>query len=344
MKRIRILKVCDALEIGGTEKAIQIFSKYLDKSKFEVIVCGRKRGGCRADLLKSLGIPVIIGPIDINKIVREYQIDICHTYRSGHYDPGLLPTKLGGWPKILETNIFHDFDPIEGGLIDCHLFLSNFSKGRYLEINTPHTNADHQVLYFPVDFTEIPATQKNYSYTIGRCSRADDQKWHKACVDCLPKVFRHVPEANCLFQGATDKVFKRIQRLGLSERVRLSNPNVNVGEFYKCIDIFIHGARVGETFGLVIAEAMANKIPIITLSTPQRKKSNAQAELVEHNVTGLVCRWSWQYGNAVIELLKNHELRERFTRRGYEKARDQFEASSLTRKLEQIYIALMDGS
>ena len=136
---------------------------------------------------------------------------------------------------------------------------------------------------------------------------------------------------------------ERLAHLSINEKVQLFEPNMNVQEFYQRIDVFIHGARVGETFGCVIAEAMANKIPVVTLSTPRGKKANAQVELVEHGITGFVCRWSWQYANAVIELLKNHDLRERFARQGYEKACEQFEASRLTRKLENVYTSLMDG-
>ena len=44
----------------------------------------------------------------------------------------------------------------------------------------------------------------------------------------------------------------------------------------------------------------------------------------------------------MIELLENRELRECFAERGYEKAREQFEASRLTRKLEALYTDLMD--
>ena len=74
----------------------------------------------------------------------------------------------------------------------------------------------------------------------------------------------------------------------------------------------------------------------------QRKKANAQAELVEHNVTGFVCRWQWQYAGAVIELLKNAELRKTFGRRSYEKAREQFDAAALTKKLERLYFDVID--
>ena len=69
MRKIRVLKVSGRLDIGGTEKAIQIFCKYLDKSRFEVIACGRERGGCRVESLRKLGIPVIVGPVDINEII-----------------------------------------------------------------------------------------------------------------------------------------------------------------------------------------------------------------------------------------------------------------------------------
>ncbi|MDT7041799.1 glycosyltransferase family 4 protein [Candidatus Nitronereus thalassa] len=343
MTKIKVLQAAHRLDMGGTEKALQVFCKYLDKSKFEVMACGWQQGGCRVNELEKLGIPVIVGPVDLDAIVREHKIDICHVYRSGHHEPGSLPSKSNGWPKIVETSIFHDFDPIEGERIDCHLFMSEFSQMRYLQRESPRASAQYAVMYNPVDFEELLPRQKEFSYTIGRCSRADDAKWHRVCIDCLPKVFRKVPEAQCVIQGIPNTMRERLAQLSLGERVKISEPNVHVQEFYQKIDIFTHGARVGETFGSVIAEAMANKIPVVTLSTPRGKKSNAQVELVEDRVTGFVCRWSWQYANAVIELLRNHDLRARFARQGYEKAREKFEASRLTRKLESVYTSLMDG-
>jgi glycosyltransferase involved in cell wall biosynthesis len=198
------------------------------------------------------------------------------------------------------------------------------------------------VLYNPVDFSELTSGSKAFNFTIGRCSRPDDQKWHDVCLNSLPKVFRKVPQARCVIQGATERVKAKLSGLDLNGRVELFEPSIQVKDFYRRLDIFIHGSRIGETFGCVIAEAMAYGIPVVTLSTPQRKKANAQAELVEHNVTGFVCRWQWQYACAVIELLRNEELRIAFSRRSYEKAREQFDASLLTKQLEQIYFDMMD--
>ena len=344
MKKIRVLHACNQLGIGGTEKTIQIFSKYLDRSRFEVYACGLKSGGLRVQALEGLGVPVIVQPADLTALVRELKIDIYHIHRAGDSEPGTLPEKQQGWPRIVETNIFEAFDQVQDELIDAHIFVSRFSQDTYLSRNRQRSSVRYEIIYNPVDFDECSAGVKIFGNTIGRRSRADDQKWHDVCIKSLPKIFRKVPEVKCVIQGATDRVKGKLEQLGLAEKVTLLEPSLDRASFYRQIDIFIHGSRVGETFGCVIAEAMSNGIPVVTLSTPQRGKSNAQAELVEHNVTGLVCRWRWQYAGAVVELLKNHELRETFGRRSREKAREQFEASRLTKELERLYEAVLDTS
>ncbi len=344
MKKIRVLHACNQLGIGGTEKTIQVFLKYLDRSRFEVYACGLKSGGVRVKALEDLGVPVIVQPTDLTSLVRELKIDIYHVHRSGDSEPGTLPEKQQGWPRIVETNVFEAFDQVQDELIDGHIFVSKFSRDHYLRLNRQKTGVRYEAIYNPVDFEECASGVRSFGATIGRCSRADDQKWHDVCVKSLPKIFRKVPGVKCVLQGATDRVKAQLQKLALTERVTLLEPSLDVASFYRQIDIFIHGSRVGETFGCVIAEAMSNGIPVVTLSTPQRGKSNAQAELVEHNVTGLVCRWRWQYAGAVIELLNNHELREAFGKRSREKAREQFEASRLTKELERLYGNILDIS
>lgn len=341
MPKIRVLLACNQLGIGGTEKTIQTFAKYLDRSRFEVFACGLHAGGIRAEELKRLGVPVLVQPPDLDALIRELKI---HLYRAGGHEPGTLPSKRDGWPKIVETNVFDAIDPIGNTQIDAHIFFSTWCRDDYLGEYGRFHGKRYEVLYGPIDFEEFPPVRREFSWTIGRCSRADDQKWHRVCVDMLPKVWRKVPQMRCRFRGATPQVKARLEQLGIEDRVELSAPSVGVADFYCGLDVYTHGARVGEGYGLVLAEAMASRLPVVTLATPQRKKCNAQAEVVEHNVTGFVCRFAWQYADAVIELLENRPLRERFAARGYEKAREHFEASRLTRKLEALYTDLMDVS
>jgi glycosyltransferase involved in cell wall biosynthesis len=342
MVKIRVLQACNQLGIGGTEKTIQNFSKYLDRSRFEVFACGLRSGGPRVAELERLGGKVFVQPPDLDVLIRDLKIDIYHVYRAGDYEPGTLPRKRNGMPKIVETNVFNAIDHAENTLIDTHVFFSEWSRLDYLSKYCRFPGKRYEVLYGPIDFEEFRPVRREFSWTIGRCSRADDQKWHRVCVDILPRVWNKVPQMRCRFRGATERVKARLRELGIADRVELSEPTVGVADFYAGLDVYTHGARVGEGYGVVIAEAMASRLPVVTIATPQRKKCNAQAEVVEHNVTGFVCRFAWQYADAVIELLENHALRERFAECGYEKAREQFEASRLTRKLESLYMDLMD--
>ena len=173
MAKIRVMLACNLLDLGGTEKAIQIFAKYLDKSRFEVFACGRLRGGVRVAEIEKMGIPVILQPPDITKLVRELKIDIYHVSRAGDYEPGSLPEKSNGWPRIVETNIFNAIDKQENERIDCYLFPSRWSKDVYLRRDGMRPKARYEALYLPVDFEEFPSYTKDFTATFGRCSRAD---------------------------------------------------------------------------------------------------------------------------------------------------------------------------
>lgn len=343
MARIRVLHCCNILDLGG-EKSILIHCKYADRTRFEVFACGRLAGGRRVPEFEKLNIPVYVAPLSIDALLDELKIDIYHVWRGGDYEPGSLPKHKRKGLRIVETNIFRAIDHAENYLIDCHLFPSNFCKHTYLASYGAIPHKRYETLYHPIDFEEFPRRPKTFQCAFGRVSRPDDQKWHDICVKIIPKVFKKVPEARCLIMGATDKKLALMRALGVLDRVELFENSLDVAGFYQQLDVFIHGSRVGETFGCVIAEAMANRLPVVTISTPRRGKSNAQVELVEDGVTGFVCRFRWPYADAVVELLRNHPLREKMGHRGYDKAREEFEASKLTRKLEGIYCDVMDAT
>ena len=341
MRKIRVLLCINRLDFGG-EKSILVHSKYFDKSQFEVFACSRLGGGRRVQDFDKHGIPVFVGPLNIGDLLEELKIDVYHVFRTGDYMEGSLPRRKSRHLRIVETNIFRAYDFVENHLIDCHLFPSHHCKDRYYADYGFSSKKRYETLYHPIDFNEFPQIPKKFSATFGRVSRPDDNKWHKICLKIVPKVYKRIPESQCLIMGISEQKRTLLGSLGLANRVQLFPVSLDVASFYQKLDVFTHGSRVGETFGCVIAEAMANRLPVVTVSTPQRKKSNAQIELVEDGDTGFVRQFGWSYANAVVELLQNEPLRVKMGRRGYEKAREQFEASLVTRKLEQIYRDVLD--
>src|SRR5437867_11874020 len=90
MAKILILQACNQLGIGGTEKSIQVFSKYLDRSRFEVFACGLRAGGPRAAELERPGVKGIIAEPELYGVMLGLKVDVYDGYRAGGYEPWSL--------------------------------------------------------------------------------------------------------------------------------------------------------------------------------------------------------------------------------------------------------------
>jgi UDP-glucose:(heptosyl)LPS alpha-1,3-glucosyltransferase len=86
-----------------------------------------------------------------------------------------------------------------------------------------------------------------------------------------------------LVAGRTPTPYIRrcIQRLGLGRRVRFSGPIAEIQTLYAASDIFVLPTRY-EAFGLVIAEAMASGLPVVTTRVA------GAAEWIEHGRNGIL--------------------------------------------------------
>ena len=88
-------------------------------------------------------------------------------------------------------------------------------------------------------------------------------------------------------------------------RWRFFGRQSEVQPFYQAASIFIHGAE-RESFGLVLAEAMASGLPIVATD------SYGPAEIVEQNTTGfLVGKSDWEgFVAAILRYLDSPDLRQ----------------------------------
>lgn len=342
--KIKVLEVCNALGMGGTEKVLQILVKYLDKSKFDVSVCGLQDGGPRAAIIGSYGVEVFTRA-DVGDLCRKLRPDIFHIHRAGWTEPGPIEhAKESGVPVIIETNVFGRLDasPAEH-LIDCHLFVSYFCARRYQSwIGHPLTSDKYKVLYNPIDLEEFDSYPFRHSRgrsVVGRISRAENLKWDPICIDMVPLVLQYVPDLKYHVIGVTDDVRARIRSLGIENRFEFMEMTADdraLMAFYDSIDAYVHGTQVGETFGCTIAEAMASRIPVVTHNCFEGR-DNAQVEIVDHGVTGFVADTIEAYARAVITLLQDPALCRKMGEAGREKVARNYEARKIARALEEIF-------
>lgn len=337
---------------------MQLFVTHLDRSRFAPAVWSPTDGE-RGEQLRSLGIPVFAGA-DLQHAAETYRPDIIHIHRAGWPQPELLrPLRPARrlcadgrvLPRIVETNVFGRHDPSASGrLIDATLFVSHFCARRFAQVHGIRTVPPrYHVLYNPVDTTRIgtlgptPAQRDYTRPVIGRLSRPDPGKWSPLALSFLPRLARELPDFRYRIIGGIPEAEAYVRSHNLGQHVTFLPPvqdDSELAQFFASLSVLAHANDTGESFGLAIAEAMAAGLPVVTHPCPDLR-DNAQLELVDHNVTGLVAHTADDYAEALLYLLRNPHEAQRMGEAAQRKAQATYEVALITRQLEQIYDSLL---
>ena len=360
--RVRVLHVLKSLGLGGTEKVAQLFLRHLDPQRFETAVHS-PQDGPRAAQIRAGGSATFIG-MDLARALASFRPQVIHLHRAGWPEPELLrPVRdyaAKNRPLVVETNVFGRHDPSpSGAVIDTHLFVSHFCAERYAR----HTGLATQwprygVLYNPVDTDFFAAAlpsgpaahsgladgSKAGGPVLGRISRADPGKWSRLALDILPLLAKDVPGLRCRIVGGVPEAEAFVRQHGLAGCVEFLPPlstDAELAAFYGGLDVLAHANDAGESFGLVIAEAMACGLPVVTHPS-EGERDNAQLELVEHGLTGLVAQGAEQYAGCVRRLFENPREARAMGLAGREKARRLYRAQDVAATLGGMYDELLE--
>lgn len=356
---MNILHLSLDLGLGGTEKSMQIFSKYLKKRGHKIIVVGFENSGPRHSFFSNNNIKVYILKGNLSKLkrlIKREQIDIVHIHRSNNAVLKIIKfLKENTSVKIVETNQFGKISSscVES-YVDMRLFVSQFCAMRYLNKNHLPIDAffiKNFVLYNPLDFDEVysftPKEIAQYKnkigvgsndFIIGKYGRKDRFKSGDICIDMLPYLVKRLPNIKYLYIGLTDDLKEKAIRLGVYNHIfelpSINNPK-ELSLFLSSIDVLAHSSLIGESFGLVYSESMAHKKPIVTNSTPYA--DNAQLELIQTYKNGIIANTPQLFSNAIYNLANNKRLYAKISHNNYLVSKEYFDAAMLTKELENIY-------
>lgn len=296
---MKVLSVVHDLGHRGTQRAAQEFALGLARRGVPVAVFAHSGGGPRADILRQAGIPVWISGNARGEALREaqgFKADIVHIHRRGlpsTREAEVLNALKSPASRTLETNVFGRVDrSASGRLIDIHMHLSKWTLYRWRKWARNNWPQPAVVLSYPVATSVFRPGDNNDSETFRSalnvparsfvCGRIG--KWDPALFRAFAALAAAHDDAYLLCVDDASDVQPAMQRFipaPLRSRVRVLPKMLDDEQlrlFYCSLDCLLHAATIGETFGMVMAEAMACGVPVVTCARPH--KDNAQCEIV----------------------------------------------------------------
>lgn len=327
---MKILTLVYDLDKGGTQRAAQNFCEAYAKLGYDSRILAVYKGGIRAEELINEGIKVWITLNE--KVLAEiinWAPDIVHIHSHG-VDKQIVYKMQQVLPnvKFVETNVF-SFPSGYMSILNYSYQLSNWCKYLYCSRGGQRNNSI--IIPYPVktiNFNrstkeEINNFKKKYGIpqeglVFGRIGQHYYGKWSVYLIDLFEKFIENISDKNyLLLVNPPKEIIEYMDNLSLKKNIIVIDKITNDNELQQCysaIDIFLHIANQGESFGMVLAESLLCETPIITLNTPWG--DNSQCEVVGKG--GICVNTIHDFYNEMIKLYNNKSLRDKLGENGRE--------------------------
>jgi glycosyltransferase involved in cell wall biosynthesis len=363
---MRVLTVVFSLGPGGMERVAQNYTLGYQQLGHDVALLAYSGGGPREEPLREANVPLFVGGIsDAERLAAtneagRWQPEVIHIHRPGMANAMTaallrqLKAAAHGRTVVLETNVFARPDySADRQLIDVHLLLTRWclwkwrrwSRGlRPTPVGTVIPNMIDMEAFCPSSDTEAHAFRNEFgipqdAFLFGRVGQPIEAKWSPVALEAFSRMASDSPRAYLLLVGLPPGYEKYIAAMPSNVRRRVIQISFLHGDqrlraCYTAMDVLLHAARIGESFGLVLVEAVRCGCPAITLSTPA--KDNSQIEVVGHERGGLVVGDLAQMVRAMNRLMEDDALRGRLAEQGSQWARENYAIDAAMPRLVRV--------
>ena len=290
MSKLKVLQVTHDLKVGGLQKLVVDISLNINREKFDIAVCCLRELGPMAECLEANSIPVYqmhqvtngktnyFSFMDVFKLLKEQGIDIVHTHNTNPMFDGGLAAILARTPVRIHTDHAREF-PDKKRYMVAEKILSFF----YDELIAVSEQTKSDLVVYekinPDKITVIPngvglkqavntrqSSEPNPKFIIGTIGRLCDAKGYEYLIRSVPYLLERTTnfELQIVGDGQLRQFLEKlIDDLDVSEYVKLVGESNDVVAYYDQFDVFVISS-IREGLPLVLLEAMANCVPLIT--------------------------------------------------------------------------------
>jgi glycosyltransferase involved in cell wall biosynthesis len=359
---MRILTIAPDLQSGGLQRVARNFALGYRRFGVESAYLGYRGGGAFEQQLVESDVRVFKGSAAQTdqraalKGALDWQPDVVHIHRDGYGDSRLSAMLIAAKGSarrgtvapvgVVETNVFGRVDySVDRTCIDVHYLISRWCLWkwqRWSRILSPRPLGilmPNLVMHTEFSRRDSDSRQKfrkaygipEHAYVFGRVGSLFEPKWSSIIFTAFSAYAEKHDHVWLLLVGLPVELRPAVAALSGDVRRRVVlidfvHDDAVLRDVYGALDVFLHASRIGESFGMVLAEALLSGVPVITLSTPD--KDNSQLEIVGHEVGGLVVADVAGMLEA-MQQLDSPELRRRYAAMGSAEIIKRFSAESL---------------
>lgn len=358
----RILELCLSPDLGGLELSVVDFYKAFKKEtdSFICVAEGKRLDSFLADnpqklTLKRSKAALLLNAKRLAKYIDANGIDIIHFHWTKDILLAVVAKKLASRSvKIVQSR---------------HMTMTRFKSDFYHRWLYKNIEMIHAVTkqvkaqiqkYVPADILPVvkdiylgvdevavdrdllEQLKKEYSidsddFVVGIVGRIEEAKGQYIVVEALKKLQKF--NIKLLIVGHTmDEVYlqelkEKVDALGVSKQVVFTGFTKEVNTHMQLFDVAVL-ATPKETFGLVVIEAMINKVVVIATN------KGGPLEIIEDGVDGILFDRSANMLAQKIEMLYcDKEYKEHLSEAAYKTAKEKFDKAT---QMKKIYKAIVD--
>jgi len=315
---MKILTIVYNLEKGGTQRAAQNFCEGYGELGHDSRILAAYGSGVRADELQQKKIKVWVGlDEDILNDIVHWCPDLVHIHSHEMKVKDIYKIeKVIVNAKFVETNVFSKPSEYED-ILEYSYQLSNWCHFLYLarggskDKSTIVPNPVKTEDFFKSNQMKVIAFREKYgipkdAFVFGRIGQNYFGKWSLYLVNLLNKFVSEV-DGSCylLLVHPPHEIINYIAKNDINNIVIIDKllGNEELRDCYSSMDLFLHIANQGESFGMVLAESILCETPVITLSTPWG--DNAQCEVVGDGIGGICASTLNEFYTFMVELFND---------------------------------------
>lgn len=301
MTPIKLLYVTEQALLGGEQYHILTFLRLLDRERFDLTVACAPQGPF-VEAVKALGVahvPVEMkSKCDLGAILRLIQIirnggyHVVHLHGARAGVLGRIAAKMAHAPIIIWTLHVFQIDVLQGWrqaqrplYIAVEKILAHFTDLIITEtdthrrklIETEKIASDKVVrIYASINVKEfecpfhVDEKRRELGLVgaealVGTIARFSPQKGLPYFLQAIPAIWQTIPGVRFLLvgDGPMGKSLEvQARELGITPVVTFTGYREDAHEIMRCLDVFVL-PTLWESFGLVFAEAMAARVPIV---------------------------------------------------------------------------------